>query len=260
MNLEPRKFPRLVYAPPDEPLRILHHDEDLLVLSKPIGLLSVPGKLPGLQDSLQTRVLAEFPEALLVHRLDMDTSGLFIMARNKPAQSHLAKQFQYRKADKHYIAKIWGIPPQESGMVDLPLRCDWENRPLQMVCYEHGRPSQTHWEVLESMTLPSLRAQRSNPEAIQADTWIASSQAPRNDEQMISRVKLSPVTGRSHQLRVHMAELNKENGGHPILGDTFYAHEAARDAADRLLLHAQSLTINHPKNNERITFTDPAPF
>ncbi len=224
MKPEPPKFERLVYNPPSDPLRILHRDDDLLVLSKPTDLLSVPGKLPGLHDSLQTRAVEEFPEALLVHRLDMDTSGVFLMALNKRAQSLVSKQFQYRKTDKHYIAKIWGAPPEATGTVDLPLRCDWDNRPLQIVCHEHGRPSQTHWEVLES-----------------ADG--------------VSCVKLTPVTGRSHQLRVHMAEL-----GCPILGDPFYAHEEARGAADRLLLHAESLTIYHPTTNERVTFSDPAPF
>ena len=213
-----------VYNPPDDDLCILHQDEDLLVLSKPCGILSVPGKSPGLSDSLETRAKATFTDALLVHRLDHDTSGVFVMAMNKAAQGNLGKQFERRKVKKHYIARVWGVPEDKSGCVDLPIRCDWDNRPLQKVCHEHGRSSQTQWEVLE------INGQ-------------------------ITRVKLTPVTGRSHQLRVHMAEM-----GWPILGDPFYAHEEAFKAADRLHLHAESLTLYHPANGDLITYTDPAPF
>lgn len=212
----------LVYDPPADALNILHVDEHLLVLSKPSGLLSVPGKVHA--DCLEARVRAEFPEALLVHRLDLETSGVFVMARNKAAQANLGKQFERRKTEKTYIAKVWGCPAEDEGIVDLPLRCDWERRPIQMVCHEHGREAQTHWRVLE-------RGKTS------------------------ARVELKPVTGRSHQLRVHMAAL-----GHPILGDPFYADEAARVAADRLMLHAQSLTLFHPADGARVTFFDAAPF
>ena len=216
--------PPLVYDPPRGPLNVLHQDDDLLVLSKPAGLLSVPGKGAELQDSLELRARTEFPQALLVHRLDMDTSGVFLMAMNKDAQANLGKQFERRKTEKVYIAEVWGSPEEDSGRIDLPLRCDWENRPRQMVCYEHGKPSQTDWEVL-------ARGEHS------------------------TRMLLKPITGRSHQLRVHMEQL-----GHPILGEMFYAPDNVRDAAERLLLHAESLTIHHPKDGERVTFTDPAPF
>ncbi|MCB9982635.1 MAG: RluA family pseudouridine synthase [Rhodospirillales bacterium] len=214
----------LYYEPPQEPLNIIHRDDDLLVLSKPAGLLSVPGKAPEHADCLETRGKQEFPESLLVHRLDMDTSGIFIMAMNKKAQANLGKQFERRKIDKTYIAQVWGVPDQSEGRVDLPLRCDWENRPLQMVCYEHGRPAQTAWQVI-------------------------------GVEQGHARVQLKPLTGRSHQLRVHMQAL-----GHPILGDRFYAPEEARDGLDRLYLHAHSLTLHHPKDGTLTTFTDPCPF
>lgn len=222
MNL---KIPELVYDPPHDPLRILHQDDDLLVLSKPSGLLSVPGRAAHLKDSLETRARAEFSDALLIHRLDMETSGVFVMARNKAAQAHIGKQFENRKVHKHYIARVWGDLKENEGRVDLPLRCDWENRPRQMVCYEHGKPAQTDWEVLE------------------------------REEGGFTRVLLKPVTGRSHQLRVHMEEI-----GHPMLGEVFYAHDEAREAAGRLQLHAESLTLTHPSSGDKITFTDKAPF
>lgn len=220
-GIKPKPF---TYNPPEGPLKLIHKDEDLLVLSKPSGLLSVPGRTEELQDCLQSRAEKEFPESLLVHRLDMETSGVFIMARNKETQRNLGLQFERRKTDKIYIARVWGQVEQDSGTIDLPLRCDWENRPIQMVCYDHGKPAQTDFEVID-----------------------------RDD--ISTRVKLTPHTGRSHQLRVHMLEL-----GHPILGDEFYAHDEALNAADRLQLHAESLTIHHPKGGERITFTDPCPF
>lgn len=220
---KPRVRP-LDYSPPQEPLNILHRDEHILVLSKPAGLLSVPGKGADVQDSLETRAKAEFPEALLVHRLDMDTSGVFIMAMNKQAQRNLGLQFERRKTEKRYIARVAGVVEGDEGKIDLPLRCDWPNRPLQMVCYEHGKPAQTSWRVLE-----------------------------RGDDSTL--VELTPITGRSHQLRVHMLEL-----GHPILGDCFYAPDAVFDAAPRLLLHAQKLQLHHPDGGAVTLFTDPCPF
>lgn len=223
------KIRPLVYAPPQGPLKILHQDDDLLVLSKPSGLLSVPGRGEDLSDCLEMRAKEAFPEALLIHRLDMETSGVFIMAMNKDTQRNIGLQFERRKTRKTYIARVWGVIEENSGAIDLPLRCDWENRPLQIVCYEHGRASQTGWEVLER-------------------------------EENATRVKLTPHTGRTHQLRVHMLELDKENGGHPVLGDDFYAHEKAYDAAERLQLHAESLTLHHPKGGKLVTFTDECPF
>ena len=214
----------LNYNPPEEPLAIVYEDAFLLVFDKPSGLLSVPGKGEEVQDSLELRARTAFPEALLVHRLDMDTSGIFIMARSKAVQAHLGKQFERRKTAKTYIARVSGEPEADEGLIDWPLRCDWPNRPLQMICYEHGKPSQTAWSVL----------------AREGET---------------SLIELNPITGRSHQLRVHMAAL-----GHPILGDCFYAPEEIYRAAPRLLLHAQSLEIHHPEDGRRIKFESPTPF
>lgn len=217
------------YNPPLDPLKILYQDDDILVLSKPSGLLSVPGKNPGLEDCLRTRAEKQFPSARLIHRLDLDTSGVFIMALHKPAQGNISQQFEQRKTKKHYIARVWGHIERDSGHIDLPICVDWDNRPKQMVNHEHGRPAQTNWEVLERGTLA--------------------------DGTPFTRVLLKPVTGRSHQLRVHMEAL-----GHPILGDVFYAHDAALKAVDRLQLHAESLTVFHPEDERPLTFTDPAPF
>lgn len=227
----------LVYDPPDEPLRIIYQDDHILVLSKPFGLLSVPGKGAHLADCLEARAKAEFPQALLIHRLDMDTSGLFIMAMNKEAQVNLGQQFERRKVDKTYIARVVSHPESDEGLIDLPLRCDWPNRPMQMVCYEHGKPSQTHWRVLE-------REQNYHNDKAENQSQIET-----------ALIELKPITGRSHQLRVHLKEL-----GHPILGDMLYAPLAVEKAASRMELHAQEITLHHPMSGERISFTDSCPF
>ena len=211
------------YAPPQGPLKILHEDADLLVLDKPSGLLSVPGKAAKHADCLETRARAAFPDALLVHRLDMDTSGVMIFARNKAAQRHLGLQFERRHLAKTYEALVWG-QPDDTGEVDLPLITDWPNRPLQKVCFERGKASQTRWEVMAR-------------------------------EAAYARVKLMPTTGRSHQLRVHMLAI-----GHPILGDRFYAKDEALKAAPRLCLHALTLEIYHPNGGECVTFHALCPF
>jgi len=207
-------------------LCVIYQDHDFLVLDKPSGLLSVPGKSEALWDSLETRAKTKFPEALLVHRLDMDTSGVFIMARNKNAQRNLGLQFERRKTRKHYIAMVWGIMEADTGQVDEPLICDWPNRPLQKICYHHGKPSQTHWSVLD-----------------------------RDHARNMTRVKLTPITGRSHQLRVHMLHL-----GHPILGDDLYAHPKAYQAAERLMLHAEMLEVHRLEGGEYQEFTVACPF
>ncbi|NRA99151.1 MAG: RluA family pseudouridine synthase [Rhodobacteraceae bacterium] len=211
------------YAPPDVPLDILHHDHELLIVDKPSGLLSVPGKGAHLSDCLLSRVQAVFPEALLVHRLDRDTSGVMVFAMTPHAQRHLGLQFEKRQVKKVYVARVWGVLEQKTGTVDLPLIVDWPNRPLQMVDHEDGKPAQTDWRVL-----------RSDGET--------------------SRLRLMPLTGRSHQLRVHMREI-----GHPILGDPFYATGPARDFP-RLMLHAESLRLRHPDGGIGMTFKSPVPF
>lgn len=214
-----------IYTPPTEPfLNVLHADDHILVLDKPAGLLCVTGKTPDLFDCLEYRAQKHYPEATIVHRLDMSTSGILLMAMNIDAHRNLSRQFEQRKTTKTYIAKIWGKPEAQSGHIDLPLCCDWPNRPRQMVDHERGRASQTDWEVMQY-------------------------------EDKHTRVRLRPITGRSHQLRVHMQSL-----GHPILGDEFYAHEKAYQASDRLCLHALSLSFHHPEDGRIVTFETPCPF
>lgn len=210
--------------PPDEGLSILFLDADLIALDKPSGLLSVPGRSDAARDSLASRVQARFPEALTVHRLDMETSGVLVMARNREAHRALSIAFERRETDKLYVAVLTGVLAQQSGSVDLPLIADWPNRPLQKVDFEEGKPSLTHYRVIAR-------------------------------EEGRSRVELAPVTGRSHQLRVHMLSI-----GHPILGDALYAPEAVWRAAPRLMLHAQTLKLRHPRSGEALELTAPPPF
>ena len=211
------------YSPPQDPLVILHEDAEVLLVDKPAGLLSVPGKAPELGDCLITRVQAAFPDALLVHRLDRDTSGVMIFALTPHAQRHLGLQFEKRMTKKTYLARVWGVPSEKSGTIDLPLIVDWPNRPRQMVCHDRGRPAQTDWRLLK-------------------------------DEGDTARVRLQPRTGRSHQLRVHMLSL-----GHPILGDPFYATGPAR-AYDRLMLHSEELRFNHPQGGKSVKVRAAARF
>lgn len=213
------------YQPPLEPwLTILHRDDDLLVLSKQSGLLCVAGKPAEHNDCLEARAKERYPEALLVHRLDRDTSGIVIMAMNAGAQRHLGLQFERRKLKKTYIARVWGHVAGESGTINLPLATDWPNKPKQKVDLVSGRAAQTDWQVIAR-------------------------------EEQATRLKLTPLTGRSHQLRVHMLSL-----GHPILGDLFYATGLALAAADRLQLHAEALELHHPSDGHICRFTDPVPF
>ncbi|NPD17730.1 RluA family pseudouridine synthase [Xinfangfangia sp. D13-10-4-6] len=216
-------MPDFIYDPPDVPLSILYEDRQILVVDKPAGLLSVPGKLEGRADCLVSRLQAAYWDALLVHRLDCDTSGVMIFARTKAAQGFLGQEFEKRRAKKAYIARVYGQVAGDHGHIDLPLGADWPNRPRQMVSHDHGRPAQTDWQVV--------------------------GRSP--DE---TRMRLSPLTGRSHQLRVHMLEL-----GHPILGDPIYATGPAREAP-RLMLHAATLGLHHPESGEWVTFAAPEPF
>lgn len=218
------------YNPPTDPyLDIIYHDDDLIILNKPNGLLSVPGKHPMLGDSLETRVQRTLPTATIVHRLDMATSGVLCMALNKAAHRHISRQFQLRETKKRYIARVWGKMSATTGEVDLPLKCDWPNRPKQMVDFEQGKSAQTLWQVLSSENLPCGN--------------------------VASTVALTPITGRSHQLRVHML-----SEGNVILGDKFYAHPAAFNAASRLQLHAEFLSLTHPTTKQWLEFHSPCPF
>lgn len=219
----PSLIPDFDYDPPDTPLSILHEDAAIIVVDKPAGLLTVPGKLEDRQDCLVTRLQAARWDALTVHRLDCDTSGVIIFARTKQAQGFLGQEFEQRRAQKTYIARLKGRLEPDAGTVNLPIGSDWDYRPRQKVDHDHGRPAVTDWQVID-----------------------------RTDGE--TRVRLTPHTGRSHQLRVHMLAL-----GHPILGDQIYASETRADHG-RLMLHAESLSLHHPTTRERVSFFAPPPF
>ncbi len=204
---------------------ILYQDEDFIVLNKPANLLSVPGRGPDKQDCLSARVQADFPSALIVHRLDYDTSGIILMALNKPAQSNISRLFQEREIDKMYTAIVYGHPKDDSGSIDLPMRCDYERRPLQIIDHEQGKQALTHWKVLQ-----------------------------RYDNNT-SRIELKPHTGRSHQLRLHMYSL-----GYPILGDNLYGTTETHAMSGRLLLHATQLSFKHPNSGQFIDIINSAAF
>ncbi len=208
-----------------EDIPILYQDDDLLIVDKPANLLTVPGRGIDKQDCLIHRLKNHFPNARIVHRLDMATSGVVVIALNHPAQAGMGKLFEKRQVQKTYIAVVAGkiIP---SGNVDLPLICDWDNRPKQKVDHEYGKPAQT--------TFKRLSHDETN------DTSI---------------VELTPLTGRSHQLRVHMLAI-----GHPILGDYFYAPTAIKGASERLLLHAKHLQFMHPITNDELSINTTTPF
>ncbi len=217
--------PPYAYAPPRDPwLVVLYMDNDILVLNKPSGLLSVPGKPVEHADCLEARAQAVYPGAMTIHRLDRDTSGLVVMGLNRRAHAHISLQFEKRRTGKSYVARVWGDVEGEAGEIDLPIACDWPNRPKQMVDHDKGRPARTIWEVM-------------------------------GRETSATRVRLTPLTGRSHQLRVHMLSL-----GHPILGDNFYAHPAALEATDRLQLHAEKLSFFHPADEMEREFVSICPF
>ena len=211
------------YSPPTDPLVILHDDADVIAVDKPAGLLSVPGRGEHLADCLITRVQKVFPHALLVHRLDRDTSGVMIFGLNPHAQRTLSTQFQERQTKKMYVARVWGVPEEKMGTVDLPLIVDWPNRPLQMVCRETGKPSVTDWRLLK-------------------------------DHGETARIRLIPKTGRTHQLRLHMMAL-----GYPILGDPFYGH-AESQAYPRMMLHSEELRVKHPENGQSLRVRAKPPF
>ncbi|OCG06490.1 bifunctional tRNA pseudouridine(32) synthase TrmQ/ribosomal large subunit pseudouridine synthase RluA [Gilliamella sp. wkB178] len=211
----------LEYHPPINPwLSILYQDDHIVVVNKQPGILSVSGNKPQFIDSIIYRLQQKYSYVESVHRLDMATSGIMIAALSKLADREIKKQFRERIPKKQYIAVVFGHLKNDSGTIELPLICDWPNRPRQMVDMEKGKHALTEYQVI--------------------------SRNPDNT----TRVKLLPFTGRSHQLRVHMQAI-----GHPILGDKFYATPEAFSMSKRLLLHAQLLTFNHPKTGESITFS-----
>ena len=208
------------YQPPMVPyLKIIYQDDDILVVDKPAWILSVRGRGDTHQDSIQKRVNTVFPQAYIVHRLDMATSGLMVLAMHKTASTNLGKQFAERKTHKIYYARVLGHPIKDEGVCDAPLIVDWPNRPKQKICYQTGKASLTHYRVIS-----------------------------RDDK--TSLVRLEPKTGRSHQLRVHMLSL-----GHPILGDRLYSSEASRIGIKTMHLHAGELGLTHPKTHQWIEFT-----
>lgn len=207
-----------------EPIEILYADADLLLVRKPDLLLSVPGRHPLNRDCLITRLQADYPSARTVHRLDLDTSGIMIIALSAQSQSVLGRLFQERRVCKEYEAVVYGQVTADSGEIDLPIARDWENRPRQKICHKTGRHALTLFTVTER----------------------------REDR---TRLLLEPVTGRSHQLRIHTASL-----GHPILGCDMYAHPQALAMAPRLLLHASRIAFPHPVTEEWMDVSCPPPF
>jgi tRNA pseudouridine32 synthase/23S rRNA pseudouridine746 synthase len=220
-------------------LNAIYQDESLLVLDKPEGLLSVPGRGADKQDCLSARAQQVWPEALVVHRLDMATSGLILLARNKAVQRTLGDAFAQRTVLKRYLAVVQGtLPPEETwGLIDLPIAVDWPNRPLRVIDPVAGKASSTRWRVIPC------------DERWRAFATDAAAAAP------CTRLELEPLTGRSHQLRVHLRAL-----GHPILGDRLYSDDVARPGSTRLLLHACSLELAHPVTGEWLRFDSPCPF
>ena len=214
------------YNPPQEPwLDLVYRDDYIAVVNKPSGLLSVPGNQPQYYDSAMSRVKEKYGFCEPAHRLDMATSGILLFALSKAADRELKRQFREREPKKYYQALVWGHMEHDHGVVELPMICDWENRPRQKICFERGKRAVTFYDVLQRY--------------------------PNNT----TRVKLTPITGRSHQLRLHMLAL-----GHPILGDKFYAHPQAKALSPRLCLHAESLQIQHPISRETMVFTAPVSF
>jgi len=217
----------IIYNPPTCNPQILHIDNAIIIVNKPPGLLSVPGRGELKKDCLITRIQQDYPEALIVHRLDMPTSGILVLARSTEVHKKLSKLFQDRKVSKEYIAVVIGIMESTAGEIDLPLITDWPNRPKQMVDYENGKPSKTKFEVILI-----------------------------NKDDNTSRLKLTPITGRSHQLRVHLLSI-----GHRIVGDHLYADEASSEKLDsRLLLHASTISFVHPTTQSEISVNCPCDF
>lgn len=219
-------IPPITYLPPvDTGHSVVFADRHLIVADKPAGLLSVPGRDPAHRDCLIARLQPTYPDALIVHRLDMATSGLLVLARGPAVHRELSRAFRERAVHKRYIALVAGLLADDAGEIDLPLICDWPNRPRQKIDHNLGKPSLTRYRVLARDT---ARGQ--------------------------TRVALEPVTGRSHQLRVHLAAL-----GHPILGDPLYGTTPPAPGA-RLDLHAEYLAFRHPASGDSCAFSRPAPF
>jgi len=205
---------------------ILYQDDALLIVDKPAELLTVPGRGVDKQDCLINRIKLDEPNARIVHRLDMSTSGIVIIAKHHQAQAAMGQLFERREIHKKYTAVVSGELKALQGEVNLPLISDWPNRPKQKIDYEVGKAAQTHYEVIK-----------------------------HDQKENITRITLTPITGRTHQLRVHMLAL-----GHPILGDNLYAPDAIRDKSERLLLHACAISFIHPLDSTPVNINAAAPF
>lgn len=217
----------LQYQPPKNTgLNILYEDDYLLIVNKPSGLLSVPGRGADKQDCMISRVHESYPDALIVHRLDMSTSGILVLALDKDTHRLLSQLFQQRQITKHYVAVVKGKPEPNTGLIDMPMICDWPNRPKQIIDTEQGKPAQTSYEITEY--------------------------AEKDDT---SRLLLMPITGRTHQLRLHCQFI-----GHPILGDQLYADKKARNMSERLQLHASYISFTHPVTGNLVDISCATPF
>lgn len=239
------------YQPPQQPLEVRYADAALLVLNKPPGLLSVPGRGADKQDCLASRVQALYPDALVVHRLDMATSGLLLMARGPAMQRALSQAFAAQQVAKRYVAVVAGelapapsqaAPAPDWQVVDLPIAADWANRPLRKIDSANGKPSVTRWRVLNVQRWRLLSA--TDPRASYEHAALST-----------TRIELEPLTGRTHQLRLHMQAL-----GQPILGDALYAPAAVQALSARLLLHASGLALAHPISGQWLAFDAQPPF
>lgn len=223
IRLQPKPY---IVPPCAQNYRLLYEDENMIAVNKPNGLLSQPGRLKENYDSLYTRLQKEYDSPYLVHRLDLDTSGIMLLALNKQAAGELGRLFERRLVRKHYVAIVDGLIEQAQGEINLPLIADWPRRPLQKVCIETGKAAKTEYQLLS-----------------------------HDHEAKQSRVKLIPHTGRSHQLRLHMAEL-----GHAIVGCDMYASDDVCYAGERLFLHAEFLSFSHPFSGKTLEIKSPAPF
>jgi tRNA pseudouridine32 synthase/23S rRNA pseudouridine746 synthase len=239
--------PFFPYQPPIDPIRVIHEDEQFVVVDKPAGLLTVPGIAPEKKDCLRSRIQDMYPDAsgpMTCHRLDLSTSGIVILALDAKTHKNLSVQFEFRRTFKRYIALLEGHLEPDEGLINCPMRKDMEIRPLMLVDFIEGKPSQTQFRVISRETY------RNRP---------------------VTRVQLEPKTGRTHQLRVHAAhpqittvgalgQINQDETpglNHPIVGDELYGDATN---ADRLMLHASMLTVHHPRTGKQMTFKAPDPF
>lgn len=214
-----------IYQPPEDPLDILYQDEHYIAVNKPAGLLSVMGRLPQHYDSAYYRILQDYPQAKVIHRLDMATSGILLFAKHRDAEIAMSKLFQARQVEKYYLAVVAG-QVITAGSVDVPLIADWDNRPKQKVDFEQGKSAKTLYQPLHY-----------------------------DEKQQYSLIKLTPITGRSHQLRVHMAYI-----GHPIIGDKIYNPHAQLNPFLQMCLHSAFLGFIHPLTGQQIHLSSLPPF